>query len=144
LIGVTAAHVMARQQALKAGEPFWSAPTRRVTQALLPALFVGFAGSTVAAWLSTDEGWPTGWIVPFWMVLYGCAMHAAGFFMPRGMKLFGWVFILAGCGLAARVAWLGMIAPFPTAHLVMGVAFGGLHVAYGIYLYFTEKRKNEA
>ncbi len=28
-----------------------------------------------------------------WVLFYGCALHAAGFFMPRGMKLFGWIFI---------------------------------------------------
>ena len=64
-------------------------------------------------------------------------------FMPRGIKLFGWMFILGGCGLFA----LG-IPELPRrplyAHGVMGVFFGVLHLAYGIYLSCTEKRKNEA
>src|ERR1041385_9268427 len=34
LIGLCAAYVMARRPALKVAEPFWSAPTRRGTQAL--------------------------------------------------------------------------------------------------------------
>jgi hypothetical protein len=143
LAGVSAAYLMARQQALKAGEPFWSAPTRRVTQALLPPLFVGVIGSAVAACIPSGPGWPAAWIVPLWMVLYGFAMHAAGFFMPRGMKLFGWVFILVGCLVAARFGRFGAITAFSTAHLLMGASFGGLHLAYGLYLYFTEKRKNE-
>jgi hypothetical protein len=25
----------------------------------------------------------------------------------------------------------------------MGLFFGGLHLAYGVYLYFTERRRNE-
>ena len=29
-------------------------------------------------------------------------------------------------------------------HLVMGFFFGFLHLAYGVYLYLTEKRKNVA
>jgi hypothetical protein len=77
-----------------------------------------------------------------WIVLYGCAIHAAGFFMPRGIRLLGWAFILGGCGLLA----LG-IPDLPRAHYahgVMGFFFGALHLAYGTYLFSTEKRKNAA
>jgi hypothetical protein len=28
---------------------------------------------------------------------------------------------------------------FRTGHLIMGSCFGGLHLAYGVYLRFTEK-----
>jgi len=31
---------------------------------------------------------------PGGIALYGCALHAAGFFMPRGMKVFGWALVL--------------------------------------------------
>src|SRR6267154_136506 len=37
------------------------------------------------------------WLPLSWVILYGCAFHAAGFFMPRGMRLFGWALILGGC-----------------------------------------------
>jgi hypothetical protein len=144
LLGISAAYLLARQQALKLGEAFWSAPTRRVTQALLPPLFVGFAGSSAAALCAKEGGWATALIVPLWMVLYGCAVHAAGFFMPRGMKLFGWGFILLGCGLAARVCLAGPTWSVLTAHGVMGASFGGLHLAYGLYLFFTETSKNQS
>ena len=143
VVGISATYLMARRQALHDAETFWSAPTRRVTQALLPPLFVGFAAGTICVLFSEESAWPVWWIVPLWMVLYGCAMHAAGFFMPRGMKLFGWVFILAGCIAAFFLATGSAPAPLPAAHLVMGSSFGGLHVAYGVYVYFTEKRKNE-
>jgi hypothetical protein len=142
LVGVTGAYLLARQQALKDAEAFWSAPTRRVTQALLPPLFVGLVASTAAA-LSAQDGRLASWIVPIWMVLYGCAFHAAGFFMPRGMKLFGWGFIVFGCSLGVRLAFLKEGASLSLGHGMMGASFGGLHLAYGIYLYFTEKRKNE-
>ena len=143
LLGLSGAYVMARQQALKDAEMFWSAPTRRVTQALLPPLFVGFVASTVAAVLSSGPPGRHWWIVPVWMVLYGCALHAAGFFMPRGIKLFGWGFVLLGCALATWLGWGTDAVPLSRAHLVMGATFGGLHLAYGAYLYFTETRKNE-
>jgi hypothetical protein len=29
------------------------------------------------------------------------------------------------------------------AHGIMGFYFGALHLAYGVYLYFTEQRRNE-
>lgn len=142
LVGISATYLMARRQAWRDAEPFWSAPTRRVTQALLPPLFVGFAGGMLSMIFTPEEAtWPAWWVVPFWMVLYGCAMHAAGFFMPRGMKLFGWVFILSGCAAALWLEVSQGAAPLKVAHLLMGASFGGLHVAYGVYLYFTEKRK---
>jgi hypothetical protein len=74
------------------------------------------------------------------MLLYGCALHAAGFFMARGIKLFGWLFVLAGCGLMAARCFSGGPLALLEGHKIMGAAFGGLHVAYGGYLYFTEKR----
>ena len=60
--------------------------------------------------------------------------------MPRGIKLFGWIFILAGCGLLGKlICQEGTMDLSP--HLLMGGIFGGLHLAYGIYLYLTESRK---
>ncbi len=142
LIGISSSYFMARRQALRDAEPFWSAPTRRVTQALLPPLFVGFVASTLAAFFTEENAVTSWWIVPVWMVLYGCAVHAAGFFMPRGIKLFGWGFVLIGCATAARLWTVGIQGQEAALNLLMGVSFGGLHLAYGVYLHFTEKRAN--
>jgi hypothetical protein len=79
-----------------------------------------------------------------WVILYGCAIHAAGFFMARGMRLFGWGMVVCGCGaclMAGLWAGLNLVA---AAYFIMGLFFGLLHLAYGTYLYFTEKRRNEA
>jgi len=140
--------VLVRRQALKESEPFWSPPTRRVTQATLPPLAAGFMiGVIVLAYApaSADKTLDIAgivWLPPGWVVLYGCAFHAAGFFLPRGMKLFGWAFVLCGCGLLA----LGLPAwakPAEYFNGVMGFFFGLLHLAYGVYLYFSEQRRNE-
>jgi hypothetical protein len=139
---------LVRRQALKDAEPFWSPPTRRVTQAILPGLVAGFIIS-VASLVNrpfATAGPPSSallWLPLSWVILYGCAFHAAGFFMPRGMRLFGWVLILGGSGLLL----IGL--PDGTelrgyAHGIMGFFFGLLHLAYGVYLYFTEQRKNAA
>lgn len=143
-VGISGAYMMARRQALRDGEPFWSPPTRRVTQAALPAVFIGFFVSMLVVANSQKGAFELSWLPPVWMVLYGCAIHAAGFFMPRGMKLFGWMFIVAGCLVATVLALSEGLRSFNSSHLLMGVFFGGLHLAYAIYLYFTENRKNEA
>jgi hypothetical protein len=141
LIGLGWAYGLARRQALTADEPFWSPPTRRVTQALLPSLSAGTMSGTWELWRGGGENADSGWWVPAaWMIFYGCAMHAAGFFMPRGMKLFGWLFI--GCG-AATLLGLSLLPKLPSfrwTHVIMGATFGGLHLAYGLYLRWTESK----
>src|SRR4051812_38259509 len=62
LAGICLAYLMARRQALRDAECFWSAPTRRVTQALLPPLFVGFVGSALAAIGPNTATWVVSWI----------------------------------------------------------------------------------
>lgn len=142
LISLIAAFLLVRRQALSEGEPFWSSPTRRVTQALLPAFVVGLAAGVlfVAAPLP-DVAWLLSIV---WVIAYGCALHPAGFFMQRGIRLFAWLFIGGGC-LALYV--MTFCPPFQTteaAHHLMGTFFGVLHLAYGIYLYFTERKKKTA
>ncbi len=138
-------YLLARRQALKDDEPFWSPPTRRVTQALLPPFLAGLVLGLVVAlpsWREPLYGW---WLPPAWMVLYGCALHSAGFFMPRGMKLLGWLFVLCACCLFLAVNQRSYASGFPPlywANALMGLCFGGWHLAYGAYLHFTEKGKN--
>ncbi len=66
--------------------------------------------------------------------------------MQRGMKLFGWACIVGGCAVlgANLTGQIGHMRLLDCAYAVMGLFFGGLHLAYGIYLYFTEQRRNAA
>ena len=156
VLGLAGSFFLVRRQALKASEPFWSPPTRRVTQAMLPALaaggiITGIAYVTLAA-APIDAGHIQGatagyvtcmlWLPAGWIILYGCGFHAAGFFMPRGMKVFGWALILGGCALLA-IGIPDRYHRLEHSHAIMGFFFGLLHLAYGTYLYFTEKRRNE-
>ena len=156
-VGIAGAFLLVRRQALKSVEPFWSPPTRRVGQALLPPLTVGLA---IGVWLlfvwseKPVADPPTGmsndageliWVPAIWAVFYGCALHAAGFFTSRGLRWFGWLFVAAGI---VCVFWLLIFhrQDFPDAswqqsHRLMGFLFGFLQLTYGIYLYFTENRK---
>jgi hypothetical protein len=146
-VGLTAlagSFVLVRRQALKESEPFWSPPTRRVAQALLPALFAGSIAGLLALLCPTWDFLEARALPPFWILLYGCSLTAAGFFMHRGIKLLGWLFILCGCVLmATRCDTTGSLGSL-NGHFVMGCVFGGLHLAYGVYLYFTEQCRNEA
>jgi hypothetical protein len=145
-VGVAAlsgSFLLVRRQALKESEPFWSPPTRRIAQALLPALFVGSVAGLLALTCPSWDFLQPCALPAFWIVLYGCALTAAGFFMHRGIKLLGWLFILAGCALIACSCQGGRGLSLARGHGVMGGVFGGLHLAYGIYLYFTEQRGNE-
>jgi len=146
-ITVVGTFLLVRREAFKEGDRFWSPPTRRVTEALLPPLMAGLIISGVL-FFGVDGAEPKMarmigmfWLPLGWIVLYGCAMHAAGFFMPRGIKLFGWLLILGGCvffvaGIPDRVS------RETYAHGLMGLFFGIMHLGYGMYLYFTEKRNN--
>jgi hypothetical protein len=150
LVCLAESFLLIRRQAIKALEPFWSPPTRRVAQAVRPAFFVGLMMAIGAYVLDNNQMIEPLilLLVPIWMVLYGLAMHAAGFFMPRGVRIFGWGYILAGLGGIGY--WFYRVfffepdfAPF-NSNIAMSVFFGGGHAAYGLYLYFTEKRRNVA
>jgi hypothetical protein len=142
-LALAGAFVIARRQAVKDGEPFWSPPTLRVTQAMAPPLAAGLVLSL--ALLLFNAAPPRGLFVLANALFYGCAVHAAGTFMPRGMKLFGWMVIVASAAGSAGLAVLEPAVAGPRlAHAVMGCVFGVLHVAYGAYLYATERRETDA
>lgn len=64
--------------------------------------------------------------------------------MPRGVKLYAWFVIVLGIAALIIVPMLET-DPNPTLdHALMGFFFGVLHLAYGAYLYLTEKGKNVA
>ena len=138
---LVAAFLLIRRQALKDAEPFWTPPTRRIAEAMIPLFFLGGVVSMLALIPADKAGEIVLCLPPIWMTLYGCALHAAGFFTPRGLKWLGWVFIGGGTFVFLVVIFCGLRVPH-IGNLMMGAGFGGLHLAYGVYLYFTEKRKN--
>jgi hypothetical protein len=150
VIAVVGALFIARRQAIRDKEKFWSPPTRRVTQALLPPLLVGML-LTIPLLIGASNNL-TQLATMIWIMFYGCALHAAGFFMPRGIKYLGWLFIAGSCALFSAyfntlilndydANWLISFFFYNNSgpHCVMGFFFGVLHLAYGAYLYLTEK-----
>jgi len=142
LLAIIGSFLSVRRQAIRDSEPFWSPPTRRIAQALAPPLFIGaflngYVFYSIRSGGSDDSNAFASILI--WLFLYGCAAHSAAFFMTRGMKLFGWLFIATAC-----VVLLMYFSWNFSPHLLMAATFGGMHLAYGIYLYLTEKGKNAA
>jgi hypothetical protein len=143
-IGLFGAYWFARRQALKDQEPFWSPPTKRVTAALLPPLFVGAVLGVIFT-VTVRQQTRLAWALPvLWILIYGCALHAAGFFTPRGMRFLGWLFIFGGCSLSLSSMAVDVQLTLASGHLLMGLFFGGLQLAYGIYLHFTDNSPGQA
>ena len=154
LVSLGGAFLLVRRQAIADKDQLWSPPTRRVFQSAAPFFCVGvFLGVSEIFWSTaannplyqSDPQHPITRLTAFWLMCYGGAMHAMGFFMKRGIKLFGWVLILIGMSLyiAKNLPFFVDRLPGPTpdqyGHLLMGMLFGGTHLAYGVYLYFTEE-----
>jgi hypothetical protein len=143
--------ILIRRQAFRSNEPVWTPPARRIAQSMFPAFLIGLIFAVFDAYIG--EGVSAQEVAVFlviaWLWTFGCAIHSASFFLARGIKLLSWGFILAGCGLFAHFAtithshsqWVGLER---TPHLLMAATFGGLHLAYGFYLYFTEPKNPAA
>jgi len=138
-LAIVGAFLIARRQALKDQEPFWSPPTRRVAHALLPPLLSGMFWGIFAALL--DLPFEAAFLVALaWILFYGLALHAAGFFISRGVRWFGWIYVAS---VPCIMTFLLIAEPENlNANWLMGFFFGVLHLAYGAYLYLTERGKN--
>lgn len=143
IVALGISFLLVRRQAGKEGELFWSAPTRRVALALAPPLVVGFLLAVFVLITSTVNrrgllGLSS--LPGLWMILYGCAIYSAGFFMARGIRLLGVIFLFCGLvSLGKDLIDLNFSASLQN-NLCMAATFGGLHLVYGVYLYFTEKK----
>ena len=139
IIGLTAALFVIRRQAFSDSEPFWSSPTRRIAQAVLPA-FIG--GAVLGITMLGPKPLALASLIALWTLLYGCGLHAAAFFMQRGMRCFAWIFIITGAMfLLLQMVERSIAVDVRSASLTMGLVFGVSHLLYGVYLRMTEPRK---
>jgi hypothetical protein len=137
-VGWTAIQV--RGQALRAGEPFWTPPTRRVLAAMTPP----HAVALLLTLIFCVESLPIRPVVfaVLWMLLYGLGLHAAGHFTLRGFRTLGWGFIVFGLVLTALISPLGL-QDTARVHLAMGITFGLGHLAAGGWVLAAERKKVE-
>ena len=109
------------RKASNAHVPLLSGPGRKFLLSFSPPLVVGALLTFVlyqAGMVATIPG--------MWLLLYGTGIVAGGAFSVRVVPVMGLCFMLAGAvALFAPAAWNGWI---------MGVAFGGLHIAFGVHI----------
>ncbi len=99
--------------------PLLSGPGRKFVLSFSPAMFVGALLTLVLYRAGFVEAIPG-----VWLLLYGAGVVAGGAFSVKIVPVMGLCFMAAGVvSLFAPVAW---------SHAILGAAFGGLHIAFGI------------
>ena len=129
LTALVATVVLTRLREIRKGMPLWSKIKGRILLIILP-MFVAAAGLTgilVARELGQPGPEQWGLIPAIWMVLYGLALWQLGEFSPLEVRLLGTAFLAGGLVAAA----LGQQSPYWS----LGVAFGGLHIVYGVVVW---------
>ena len=116
-IGVTAV----LRKAARLGAPLAGAVGRRFAMSLAAPLVAG-AALTWGIWMRGD--WS---LVPaVWLLLYGVGVLAGGVFSVTAVRLLGVAFM--ALGVAA------LITPPTWANVWLGIGFGGLQLAFGLYI----------
>jgi hypothetical protein len=107
------------RKARAANMPLLSGPGRKFVLSFSPPMAVGALLTLVLYRAGLMEAIPG-----VWLLLYGTAVVAGGAFSVKIVPVMGLCFMAAGViALFAPVAW----APW-----ILGAAFGGLHIAFGI------------
>lgn len=113
--------------ARRRGEPAWSALTRQVVVAMLPA---GFVGAAVTGWGVTECRFDL--LPPIWMMAYGSSVMGVGLFADWRVKLVAVLFLALG---AVTLFWAR-----PHGLLMMAASFGGLHLLLGTLLLWKPRK----
>jgi hypothetical protein len=109
------------RKAVRLDAPLAGAVGRRFAMSLAASLVAG-AALTWGAWMHGDWG-----LMPaVWLLLYGTGVLGGGAFSVAAVRLLGAAFIALGCAaLATPAAW---------GDLWLGFGFGGLQLAFGLYI----------
>ena len=113
-----AAWAMVRK-ARKANMPLLSGPGRKFLLSFSPPMVVGALLTLVLYRAGLVEAIPG-----VWLLLYGTAVVAGGAFSVKIVPVMGLCFMAAGV--------IALFAPVSWGHAILGAAFGGLHIAFGI------------
>ena len=107
------------RKARTAKMPLLSGPGRKFLLSFSPPMVVGALLTFVLYRAGFVDAIPG-----VWLLLYGTGVVAGGAFSVKIVPVMGLCFMLAGVvALFAPVAW---------SHAILGAAFGGLHIAFGI------------
>lgn len=109
------------RKARNAGMPLLSGPGRKFVLSFSPPMMVGALLTLVlyrAGMLDLIPG--------VWLLLYGTAVVAGGAFSVRIVPVMGMCFMAAGV--------VSLFSPPSWNDWILGAAFGGLHIAFGILI----------
>jgi hypothetical protein len=107
------------RKARTAKMPLLSGPGRKFLLSFSPPMVVGALLTFVlyrAGFVDVIPG--------VWLLLYGTGVVAGGAFSVRIVPVMGICFMVAGV--------IALFAPSTWSHVILGAAFGGLHIAFGI------------
>ena len=121
MVAVTIALIAMHRKATRLGTALLSIPGRRLFIGLLPALAAG--GLLTVALMASG---PVRLIPGVWLVLYGVAVMQGGTFSVRTVPVMGAAFVAFGA-MALPLPWLW-------ANVVLALAFGLLHIVFGILI----------
>jgi hypothetical protein len=117
LAGVVGAALLLRHSSLSS-LAMGGAPIRRFVIGLSPSLFAG-AIMTWVLWANAGAH-----LIPgTWLLLYGCGLIAASAATTRALGILGGAFVVEGL--------LALMAPEGMQIVMLGIGFGGLHIAFG-------------
>jgi hypothetical protein len=118
---------LTRRRERRQGMPAWSSIKTRILRTIAPPFVAGVGLTLVIVFRWHFGVGANHWdLIPTtWMLFYGLALWQAGEFSPREVRLLGAAFIVAG--LVASAVPILYVSPY----LVLGVTFGGFHIAYG-------------
>jgi hypothetical protein len=117
--GISVASMTLKSHA--ANMPLLSGPIRKLVLSFSPPIIVGVVLTAVLV----NHGL-FAFLPGVWMLLYGAAVVSAGTFSVRSVPVMGAAFMLVGAAtFLAPVAW---------TTILMIVAFGGLHIGFGIWI----------
>ncbi|MDO8502053.1 MAG: hypothetical protein Q7S20_09425 [Gemmatimonadaceae bacterium] len=107
------------RKARAAKMPLLSGPGRKFVLSFSPPMIVGALLTFVLYRAGMLE------VIPgVWLLLYGTAVVAGGAFSVQIVPVMGLCFMVAGA--------LSLFIPADWSHWILGLAFGGLHIAFGI------------
>jgi hypothetical protein len=109
------------QKARSGGSALTGATARRFAMGMA-APFVAGAAITYALWAARNFSV----MAPSWLLLYGAGVLTGGIFSVPAVRAIGICFM--ALGIAA------IVTPAQWNDVWLGVGFGGLHVAFGIYI----------
>ncbi len=103
----------------RSGIPLFSGPGRKFILAVSPTIFAGAVLTLVLHRAEMVE------IIPaMWLLLYGASVAAGGANSIELVPLMGFCFLLSGS--------IALITPISWNDWILGFAFGGLHILFGI------------